>query len=41
VQKHPHRIDQPMLPVVADDDRDPLDVPLMVLDETRVRLKAA
>jgi hypothetical protein len=39
VQKHSRRIDNPVLPVVTDYDGDPLYVPLMILDETRVRLK--
>ena len=40
MQEHPHGIDEPMLPVVSNDDSEPLDVPLMFLDETRVRLKS-
>jgi hypothetical protein len=40
VQKHSRGIDDPMLPVVTDEDGDPLDVPLMILNETRVRLKS-
>jgi hypothetical protein len=30
VQKHSRHIDDPILPVVTDDDGDPLDVPLMM-----------
>jgi hypothetical protein len=37
VRKHLRRIDDPMLPVVTDDDGDALDLPLMILNETRVR----
>jgi hypothetical protein len=40
VQKHSRRIDDPMLPLVTDNDADPLNVPLMIPNETRVRLKS-
>jgi hypothetical protein len=39
VQDEPDGIDEPVLPVAADDDCDPFDVGLMVLDRSRMRLK--
>ena len=40
VQKHSRHIDDPILPVVTDNDGEPLDVPLMILDEARVGLES-
>ena len=39
MENHPHRVDQPFLPVVAGHDREPLDLPLTGPDEARMALE--